>query len=98
MSLERKPTESFDDYRARRKAENTSERSYLRGKPVHISKGLIQLTTQEMVDDARKRDPLAKYALNDMVMVSLTLRNPPDTHLDKWQRRKLRKIVQSVKG
>jgi hypothetical protein len=95
MSLERKPTESFEQYQTRRKAENLTERTYLRGMISHQSKKIIMLTTRQMVDEANKNDSLARYKLGDHIIVHSTYKTPPNTvpRLDKWQRRKLRKIV-----
>jgi hypothetical protein len=96
MTLERKPTETFEQYQARRKAENLTERTYLRGMISHQSKKVIVLTTQQMVDEAKKNDPLNNYVLGQSIIVHSTYKTPPNTvpRLDKWQRRKLRKIVE----
>lgn len=98
--MERKPTESIEQYQARRRAENSTERTYLRGVLVHQSKKVIVLTTSQMVKEANKHDSLARYKLGDSVIVHNTYKKPPDTipKLDKWQRRKLRKIVAKTKG
>ena len=95
MTLERKPTESIEQYQARRRAENSAERTYLRGVLVHQSKKVIVLTTSQMVEEAKKSNPLENYQLWQSIIVHSTYKKPPDTmpKLDKWQRRKLRKIV-----
>ena len=95
MTLERKPTETFEQYQARRKAENLTERTYLRGMIGHQSKKIIMLTTRQMVEEAKKSNPLENYQLWQSIIVHSTYKTPPNTvpRLDKWQRRKLRKIV-----
>ena len=98
MSTERHTGESFEQYQARRKAENSTERTYLRGRVTHQSKGMLKLATLEMVKAANGGSMAGKFKLNDDAIVHRTFRKPPDTKLDKWQRRKLRKIVEkSVK-
>jgi hypothetical protein len=51
-----------------------------------------------MVDEANKHNPTAVYKLGDIAIVHSTLRKPPEAKLDKWQRRKLRKIMNKSKG
>jgi hypothetical protein len=80
MSTERKPTESFADYQARRKAENSTERTYLRGRVVHQS-----------------IFPSVNKETGKLEMYSQTYRAPVNlAKLDKWQRRKLRKLAAKI--
>jgi hypothetical protein len=96
MSAIRRPDESFDQFQARRKAENSTENTYLRGHVVHISKGIIKLSTQEMVDAANNSAGAGKFKLGDEAIIHRIYRKPPDAKLSKEQRRRLRKIAASA--
>lgn len=82
MSTERRPNESFEDYKSRRKAENVTDAAYLRGTVVHqsIFSSIDKATGKMKMYVQTYRKPLSK-----------------EVHLDKWKRRKLRKLMQTAK-
>ena len=96
MSTKRRSTESYDDYKARCKAEASTERTYLRGVVVHESRRVLVLKTQAEVDAANQLNQAAHFKLFDTAVYRNTLRNPPKPKLSKDQRRRLRKIVNNA--